>query len=236
MPAEFTPVESALGGLLVGVASASLLACHGRVAGVSGICAGLLRGRELAWRALFLGGLALGNAAHVALVARPRGALQPLPALSARRSATAGLAVGAGARLAGGCTSGHGVCGISRGAARSVAAMALFVAAGALTLLVAPSLRLASDALDDARVAPLRRDGEHEHALALAALAACSAGLLLTARAAWRAANLLLCGFTFGVGLAVRHARARRRCASAHAGPPARCAHAAAHCARAPAG
>jgi uncharacterized protein len=121
-----------LGGILIGLAAALLLFSTGRVAGVSGIAAGALppaRG-DLAWRLAFIGGLVGGGLL-----------LQPFfPAGVARGSTAllvgAGLLVGFGTRLAGGCTSGHGVCGVGRGSVRSIVATVTFVAAGMITVAV----------------------------------------------------------------------------------------------------
>jgi uncharacterized membrane protein YedE/YeeE len=118
-----------LGGILIGLAVATLLLLDGRIAGVSGILGGLVapeRG-ESTWRALFLAGLVGGGL--VARIVAPRAlggwtASLPLLALS-------GLLVGFGTRMAGGCTSGHGVCGVSRLSARSMLATATFIAVGA---------------------------------------------------------------------------------------------------------
>jgi uncharacterized membrane protein YedE/YeeE len=131
---HFTPIASTLGGVLIGVAAALLLALNGRIAGVSGIVAGTLRPKtgELAWRVLFVVGLVLGGALMAwwrptAVQGTPRGLLA---------SAVAGLLVGFGAQLSGGCTSGHGVCGISRFSKRSLVATMTFMATGALTVFV----------------------------------------------------------------------------------------------------
>ena len=123
------------GGLLIGLASAGLLLLNGRVAGISGIYAGLFEPRrgDRAWRALFIAGLVAGAAAVSLLrpgtfqfdVVRP-------PALIL----AAGVLVGFGTRVANGCTSGHGICGVSRFSPRSLVATATFMAAGALTVFV----------------------------------------------------------------------------------------------------
>ena len=128
-------VVSLLGGGLIGVATAMLLLFNGRIAGISGILDGFIASplRETRWRALFLAGLLAGGV--VAHLVAP-GALgliaTPLP-----RLAFAGVLVGFGTRLGGGCTSGHGVCGISRGSLRSIVATATFmVVAGVVVFLV----------------------------------------------------------------------------------------------------
>jgi hypothetical protein len=134
MPTPFTPFTATLGGLLIGCAAVLLLLVNGRIAGISGILGGALARRcdDRTWRVLFLLGLPLGALAVGAL----RGGLEiqvstPLPALIA-----AGLLVGFGTRLGGGCTSGHGVCGIGRGSQRSIVATAVFMLTGALTVFV----------------------------------------------------------------------------------------------------
>jgi hypothetical protein len=125
---SFTPWASLAGGLLVGVAAALLILFNGRIAGISGIVGGLLKPRrgDVGWRAAFVLGLLAAPVAWLAIEATPRLHIAAtLPLLVA-----AGLLVGVGTRLGSGCTSGHGVCGISRGSLRSVAATATFMAAG----------------------------------------------------------------------------------------------------------
>jgi len=128
-----TAVNAALGGALVGIAAGALLLLNGRIAGVSGMVAGLLRPRpgEVAWRAAFVGGLIAGGAA-LALFhpeALPRAMTVPWPLLLA-----AGFAVGVGTRLANGCTSGHGLCGTGRLSVRSIVATCTFISAGVATV------------------------------------------------------------------------------------------------------
>ena len=118
------------GGALIGLAVAALLLGNGRVAGISGIVGGLLRPTpgEWEWRAFFVVGLLAGGAVARALVpASVSGATTgSLPVL-----ALAGLLVGVGTRISGGCTSGHGVCGVSRLSIRSIVATVTFMAVGA---------------------------------------------------------------------------------------------------------
>jgi uncharacterized membrane protein YedE/YeeE len=125
-------LQALAGGALIGASAALLLVFNGRVAGVSGALAGLLdpRGGDREWRLLFVVGLLDGGLAARGLLAEPFSAA----GTSVPRAIVAGLLVGVGARLANGCTSGHGVCGVSRLAPRSLAATATFVAAGALTV------------------------------------------------------------------------------------------------------
>ena len=129
----FTPVSAAAGGALIGLSAALLWAGLGRIAGISGILGGLLRprGGEVAWRAAFLGGL-MGAPVLYALLGGtvPTGTFQAGPGILV----AAGLLVGFGTRLANGCTSGHGVCGLARLSPRSMAATALFMGAAALTV------------------------------------------------------------------------------------------------------
>ena len=129
---QFTPWSAAAGGILIGVAAALFVLLNGRVAGVSGILGGLLRPvrGDLGWRLAFLAGLVLAPLAH-AFVAAP-----PLPRIEAGDAVLvlAGLLVGIGTRYGGGCTSGHGVCGISRLSPRSLAATAIFMLAGFATV------------------------------------------------------------------------------------------------------
>jgi len=129
---DFTPVSALIGGGLIGLAASLLLLGNGRIAGVSGILGGLILGPrgDRAWRAFFLSGL-LG-AGILAAVFSPHSlgdSPRTWPTLI-----VAGLLVGVGTRLGQGCTSGHGVCGISRLSTRSLVATALFIAAGMLAV------------------------------------------------------------------------------------------------------
>ena len=132
---HFTPLASSIGGALIGLSAALMLLGLGRIAGVSGIFAGLVQRdrRELGWRLAFVLGLVAGGLIAQALAPELfRFALdRSLVAIAA-----AGLLVGVGTRLGNGCTSGHGVCGVSRGSTRSIAATAVFVATGILTVFV----------------------------------------------------------------------------------------------------
>lgn len=132
---NFTPLASTLGGLLVGLASAMLLVFNGRIAGISGIVGGLLRREpgEMGWRAMFFGGLLLGGLVYAWLAPEAF-------AVEIDRSAgallVAGVLVGVGTQMGGGCTSGHGICGLSRLSARSLVAVLTFMAAAAATVFV----------------------------------------------------------------------------------------------------
>ncbi len=132
---HFTPLTSLAGGVLIGLAAAALLVLDGRIAGVSGIAGGLLRGRHAGalWRALFLTGLVLGGFLYSVCVpeafaftlARSRGALL-----------AAGLLVGFGTQLGDGCTSGHGICGLGRFSPRSLTAVLTFMLSAAITVFI----------------------------------------------------------------------------------------------------
>ncbi len=133
MSTHFTPWLSLCGGLLLGVAGSLLLLLNGRVAGISGIVAGLLvpEKSDLPWRLLFVLGLVLGGTLTALFhpAALHNGLVRSTPALL-----LAGLLVGSGTRLANGCTSGHGLCGLSRLSPRSFVAVATFIATGSATV------------------------------------------------------------------------------------------------------
>ena len=128
---NFTPISSLIGGSLIGLAATLLLLLNGRVAGISGIAAGLLRRPkdDTAWRVWFLIGL-LAAGAIAALINAPE-LRQGFPMALV---AIAGLVVGIGTRLGSGCTSGHGVCGMARVSVRSLIAVVTFLATGMLTV------------------------------------------------------------------------------------------------------
>jgi uncharacterized membrane protein YedE/YeeE len=132
---EFSPLSSLAGGAVIGVSVTLLLWLGGRVAGISGIVGGLLRRQpaEAAWRVAFVAGLLAGGG--VLRIAAPASVAFTLT----RSTATlivAGLLVGFGTQLGNGCTSGHGICGLSRGSRRSVAATLTFMATAMATALV----------------------------------------------------------------------------------------------------
>ena len=119
-----------LGGAMIGAASGLLLLTHGRIAGISGITASAFDATDdRGWRLAFLAGLAAaGVAARVLAPAAIGGAVRSMPVVI-----IAGLVVGFGTRLGGGCTSGHGVCGVARWSTRSLVAVLVFMATGAVT-------------------------------------------------------------------------------------------------------
>jgi uncharacterized membrane protein YedE/YeeE len=130
----FTPWSALAGGVLIGIAAALFVLLNGRIAGISGILGGLLkplRG-DIAWRVAFLAGLIGAPLAYTLFADAPEvridagyGAL-----------VVAGLLVGVGTRYGSGCTSGHGVCGLSRRSPRSLVATVTFMAAGFATVFV----------------------------------------------------------------------------------------------------
>lgn len=131
--ANFTPLSAAIGGALIGLAAALLMLFAGRIAGISGISAGIFGVGTLdrGWRIAFVAGLILAPVA--AMLA---GFSVPPPEMPANwlLIVVAGLLVGFGARLGGGCTSGHGVCGIARISRRSIAATAIFMGTAVVTV------------------------------------------------------------------------------------------------------
>ncbi|MCR4466950.1 MULTISPECIES: YeeE/YedE family protein [unclassified Burkholderia] len=131
---HFTPWLSLAGGVLIGLAAAWLMAFNGRIAGISGIVGSLFTAgaAERGWRAAFVAGLIAAP-----LLMRVAGAaVTPQVDAGWGELLAAGLLVGIGTRYAGGCTSGHGVCGLSRGATRSIVATAVFMVAGFATVFV----------------------------------------------------------------------------------------------------
>lgn len=123
----FTPAPATVGGLLIGAAAVLLMAGAGRIAGISGILGGLLPAqRDGAWRLAFLLGLCAAPWLYQAGAALPAVVVEA----GTGRLIVAGLLVGIGTRYASGCTSGHGVCGLSRGSRRSWVATGLFMAMG----------------------------------------------------------------------------------------------------------
>jgi len=136
---HFSAVHGLAGGALIGLASVLLMLLHGRIAGISGIVGGLLNGflgagskPETLWRLAFVLGLL-----YAPLLYRQWDAIGPIHVeASTGTLVAAGLLVGFGTRLAGGCTSGHGVCGLSRLSLRSLAAVATFMSAGFITVAI----------------------------------------------------------------------------------------------------
>ncbi|MFC5606284.1 YeeE/YedE family protein [Variovorax soli] len=132
---HFTPWASLAGGLVLGLAAAVFILFSGRILGISGIVGGLLspRAGDAGWRIAFLLGML---AAPVTFSWIAPAGLVPAPRIEAGYGAVvaAGLLVGFGTRLGSGCTSGHGVCGLSRLSPRSLVATLAFMGAGFLTV------------------------------------------------------------------------------------------------------
>lgn len=130
---NFTPVSGLIGGLLIGASAAMLLVLTGRIAGISGILGGVLDLRQAnpGWRFAFLAGLIAAPIVYASLVT-----VEIDVGASPLLLVAAGLLVGFGTRLGSGCTSGHGVCGISRLSARGIVATATFMAFGVATVFV----------------------------------------------------------------------------------------------------
>lgn len=131
--ADFTPLPALLGGVLIGAAASLLLLGIGRIAGVCGVVGRLLdapRAPDAGWRTAFILGLVFAGLVGAAQAPSTIGSASgSIPVLVA-----SGLLVGFGTRLANGCTSGHGVCGIGRGSVRSVLATCTFMLTGGLTV------------------------------------------------------------------------------------------------------
>ncbi len=133
---NLTPLSGLLGGALIGLSAAALMLLTGRIAGISGIFGGLLTpgAKDRGWRLAFAAGLIAAPLIATLLT----GAALPSPAMPASLIVIviAGLLVGFGTRMGGGCTSGHGVCGVARLSARSLIATAVFMAAAIATVAI----------------------------------------------------------------------------------------------------
>ena len=129
---SFTPWASLAGGALIGLATAMFVLLNGRIAGVSGILAGVLRPArgDIAWRIAFLGGLILAAPVYGLFASLPEVRIDAGYGMLV----VAGLLVGIGTRYGAGCTSGHGVCGVSQRSPRSIAATVAFMVTGFLTV------------------------------------------------------------------------------------------------------
>ena len=133
---DFTPISSAAGGALIGLSAVLLMVANGRIAGISGILGGLLppyRDSEAGSRLAFLAGVILAPVLTVLATHEP---LRQTVSGNLPLMAFAGLLVGFGTSLGGGCTSGHGVCGLARFSPRSLAAVLTFMGAGFVTVFV----------------------------------------------------------------------------------------------------
>ncbi len=134
METEFTPFMSLLGGILIGIAATLLMAFHGRIAGMTGILAGLIPplSPDWQWRAAFMGGAVISPLVYISA----GGSIPFALPISTAALIFGGILVGIGVYLGSGCTSGHGVCGIARLSPRSIAATATFMVAAFATVYV----------------------------------------------------------------------------------------------------
>ncbi len=128
----FTPWTALAGGILIGLAASLLVLFSGRIAGISGILGGLLSPRrgDINWRVAFLGGIIIAPTLYTLFIESPLIKVTASPVILI----AAGLLVGFGTRYGSGCTSGHGICGISRLSPRSMIATIVFMALGFLTV------------------------------------------------------------------------------------------------------
>lgn len=129
----FSPVTATIGGMLIATSAGLVLLLNGKIAGISGMVGRLLRPTkgDVAWRVVFLVGMVAGGATVFA--ALPSAAAF-VPSTGIVGMAVAGLLVGFGTRICGGCTSGHGVCGIARGSKRAFVATTIFMGIAILTV------------------------------------------------------------------------------------------------------
>lgn len=132
---HFTPWSALIGGVLLGLASALFVLLNGRILGISGIVGGLLRPRagDVGWRLAFVLGMLVAPGVYWLFA----GATAPRIDASWGTVVAAGLLVGMGTRYGSGCTSGHGVCGLSRLSPRSLVATLAFMGAGFITVFLA---------------------------------------------------------------------------------------------------
>ena len=129
-------VLALIGGAVIGIAVSLMLALNGRVTGISGIVSGILspKKNDLSWRVLFIAGLLFGGV--ILKFIHPDAFLSQSQNMSLFDYALAGLLVGFGTLLGNGCTSGHGVCGISRMSGRSIIATATFISFGIISVFI----------------------------------------------------------------------------------------------------
>jgi uncharacterized membrane protein YedE/YeeE len=129
---SFTPAGSLAGGLLIGLAAGLFVLLNGHIAGISGIVGGLIKPRrgDIAWRISFIGGIVVAPIIYSIFFDVPKVRIDA----DSGTLILAGLIVGLGTRFGSGCTSGHGVCGISRLSVRSVVATLIFMLTGFITV------------------------------------------------------------------------------------------------------
>ncbi|MEZ5792683.1 MAG: YeeE/YedE thiosulfate transporter family protein [Nitratireductor sp.] len=132
---EFTPIESTIGGVLIGLSAVLLMGLHGRIAGMTGILGGIIPplASDWKWRAAFLAGAILAPVLYLTVTGTPVPFAVPV---STTAMIIGGLIVGAGVTYSSGCTSGHGVCGMARLSPRSFVATLVFMVATFATVYV----------------------------------------------------------------------------------------------------
>lgn len=132
---DFTPISSLIGGVFIGISTVILMWFNGKIAGISGIFHGIFtyRSGDYWWRWLFIIGLILGAQIYHFL---PAIAFTPRTNYPISLLIIAGLLVGIGTKIGGGCTSGHGICGVARLSRRSIVATIIFMAFGFITVYV----------------------------------------------------------------------------------------------------
>ncbi|HIL93307.1 MAG TPA: YeeE/YedE family protein [Cycloclasticus sp.] len=131
---NFTPYTSLAGGILIGISASILMYLNGRIAGISGIVSGIFNGpsmQEKVWRLAFVGGLIGGAFAYAYFFPID---VAPREHMTTALLVVGGLIVGIGVAMGGGCTSGHGICGMSRFSLRSIAATMAFLISGIVTV------------------------------------------------------------------------------------------------------
>lgn len=136
MLTEFTPYASLLGGILIGLAAVLLMASHGRIMGATGILSGIIvpSGKgDLLWRVVLVAGMVAGPLLVLALTGQMPEVQVPV---SQTMLIVGGVVVGIGVTFGGGCTSGHGVCGLARMSPRSLVATVIFMLTTAITVYV----------------------------------------------------------------------------------------------------
>ena len=134
METTFTPIQALIGGSLIGAASVALMAFHGRIAGMTGILTGIFLPKDdWGWRLAFLVGAIAAPVVFMLLTGTPLPLQSDIPSWAI---IVGGTLVGIGVTFGGGCTSGHGVCGMARLSTRSIAATLTFMATTLVTVFV----------------------------------------------------------------------------------------------------
>ena len=131
---DFTPIQSLIGGMMIGLSAVFLMALHGRVAGMTGILTGIIppAAPDWPWRAAFLAGAIVAPVIYLAA----GGAIPFEVPVSTAALAIGGLLVGIGVHFGNGCPSGHGICGLARLSPRSLAAVLTFMLTAIVTVFV----------------------------------------------------------------------------------------------------